>query len=230
MMGQGDARWHARLTRVALPGEVSVVDDVPAAFAARFGALAPRSVALSGGATARRCYEVLAARHPDLSGVEVFFGDERFVPPDHPDSNEGLARRALLDHVATGAVHPMYRPGPIDAAAEAYDRLVRAAPPIDVVHLGVGEDGHTASLFPGAPALEERVRFVVATGDAAHPHPRLTFTYPAIARARVALVTVAGRSKRDVLARIARGADLPAARIRAGRVLWLVGRDAAPNG
>ncbi|GIU89258.1 MAG: hypothetical protein KatS3mg010_0357 [Acidimicrobiia bacterium] len=109
---------------MAVPGELRVVDDVPAAFADLVTGLAPRAVALSGGATARRCYEELAAREPDWSRVEVFFGDERFVPPEHPDSNEGLARRALLDHVEVAVVHPMYRPVPIEAAADEYDRLV----------------------------------------------------------------------------------------------------------
>lgn len=215
---------------MVVPGELRVVDDVPVAFADLVTGLAPRSVALSGGATARRCYEEVAAREPDWSRVEVFFGDERFVPPEHPDSNEGLARRALLDHVEVAVVHPMYRPVPIEAAADVYDRLVRVSPPIDVVHLGLGADGHTASLFPGSPALDERDRFVVATGDGAHRHPRLTFTFPAIARCRLAVVTVAGAEKRDALERIERGVDLPGARIDAGQVLWLVGRDAAPTG
>lgn len=204
-------RPSARLPTMALPGELRVVDDVPAAFADLVTGLVPRSVALSGGATARRCYEGIASRRPDWSGVEVFFGDERFVPPGHPDSNEALARRALLDHVPVSVVHPMYRPLAINAAADGYDRLVRSSPPIDVVHLGLGADGHTASLFPGSVALDERDRLVVATGDGVHPHRRLTFTLPAIARCRVAVVTVAGATKRTALERIERGVDLAAA-------------------
>jgi 6-phosphogluconolactonase len=137
-----------------------------------------------------------------------------------------MARRALLDHVRPRVIHPMFRPGPIEAAADAYDELVRTAPPIDIVHLGLGPDGHTASLFPGSPILAETERLVVAAGDAKHPHPRLTFTYPAIARGRFVIVTVAGVEKRDAVERIRAGEELPAARIRAERVLWLGDRAA----
>ena len=96
------------------------------------------------------------------------------------------------------------------------------------MHLGLGPDGHTASLFPGSPALEERERLVVATGDDLHPHPRLTLTFPAIAQSRLAVFTVAGEGKREALQRVKAGDDLPAARISAERVIWLV--DEAANG
>jgi 6-phosphogluconolactonase len=204
-------------------GDVQVVDDVPKTFADVVVGARPASIALSGGDTARLGYEALAQRDVDWSDIEVYFGDERYVPPDHPDSNESLVQAALLDHVRPAAVHSMYEPGlSVDAAAERYDALVRAAPPIDIVHLGVGPDGHTASLFPGSPALDERERLVVATGDDLHPLPRVTFTFPAIARARLVVVTVAGADKREALDRIRAGEDLPAARVRADRVLWLV--------
>ena len=121
----------------------------------------------------------------------------------------------------------MYQPVPIEEAARAYDALVRAAPPIDIVHLGLGPDGHTASLFPGSPTLDE-TRAVRGRRPATtlHPHPRLTFTFPAIARARLVVVTVAGEEKRDAIERIRAGEDLPGARIRAERVLWLGDRAA----
>ncbi|HTK16122.1 MAG TPA: 6-phosphogluconolactonase [Acidimicrobiia bacterium] len=211
---------------MGLPGEIEIVDDVAAAFARLVVDASPRSVALSGGETAEQCYRALRALAPDWSDVEVFLSDERFVPPADPDSNEGMARRALLDHVRPRVIHPMFRPGPIEAAAGAYDELVRATPPIDIVHLGLGPDGHTASLFPGSPTLAEAERLVVAAGDAEHPHPRLTFTYPAIARGRLVVVTVAGAEKRDAVERIRGGEDLPAARIRGDRVLWLGDRAA----
>jgi 6-phosphogluconolactonase len=211
---------------VELPGTTEVVDDVPAAFARLVFREAPRSVALSGGETAEQCYEAVRALEPDWSDVDVFMSDERFVPAGHPDSNEGMARRVLLDSVRPRVIHSMFRPGPIDDAARAYDELVRNAPPIDLVHLGLGPDGHTASLFPGSPILEETERLVVPAGDAAHPHPRVTFTYPAIARGRLVVVTVAGAEKRDAIERIRSGEDLPAARIRAERVLWLGDRAA----
>ena len=211
---------------MAMLGEIEIVDDVATAFARLVVEEAPRSIALSGGQTAEECYAAVRAFAPDWSGVDVFIGDERFVPPTDAASNEGMARSVLLDHVRPRAIHSMYRPGPIEDAAVAYDELVRAAPPMDIVHLGLGPDGHTASLFPGSPTLDEAERFVVAAGDALHPLPRLTFTFPAIARGRLVVVTVAGAEKRDAVERIRAGEDLPAARIRADRVVWLGDRAA----
>jgi 6-phosphogluconolactonase len=132
----------------------------------------------------------------------------------------------MLDHVAPRAIHGMYPSRPIEDAADAYEELVRGSPPIDIVHLGVGPDGHTASLFPGTPALDETRRLVVCNGDDHHEHPRLTFTFSAIARARLVVVTVSGREKREVMARLRAGEDLPAARIRADEVIWLCDRAA----
>ncbi len=212
---------------MGLPGEMRVVEDVPTHFADLVVANAPRSIGLSGGDTARRCYERLAARPFDWSDIEVFFSDERFVPPEHAESNEGMARAVLLDAVHPKVIHSMYWPGPIEAAADAYHALVRDSPPIDLLHLGLGPDGHTASLFPGSPALAVDDRFVVATESAQHPHTRLTFTVPAIARSPLVVVTVSGAEKRDALARIRAGEDLPAARISAKRVLWLADEGAA---
>ena len=213
---------------MSLPGEERRVAHVPQAFADLVAAEAPASIALSGGGTARECYELLATAPVDWSGVDVFFGDERWVPIHDRDSNEGMARVTFLDEVEPRAVHSMYggRPTPEDDAA-AYDALVRASPPIALVHLGLGPDGHTASLFPGSPVLEERERLVVATGDDLHPHPRLTFTYPALARAELVVFTVEGAEKRDALAAVRRGEDRPATRVRAGRVVWLVDEAAA---
>jgi 6-phosphogluconolactonase len=209
-------------------GEVSVVDDVASAFADVVIEAAPSSIALSGGDTAKLAYEALAARPLDWSGIDVWFGDERFVPVDDPDSNEGMARAVLLDRVHPRRIHSMAGAGDtIDRAADAYDALVAAAPPIDVVHLGLGPDGHTASLFPGSSALGVTDRLVVANGDAEHPHLRLTFTYPARARSRLVVFTVAGDDKRDAFARIRAGDDLPAGRVTAERVVWLVDPAAA---
>jgi 6-phosphogluconolactonase len=201
---------------VDLPGQISIVDDVPRAFARLVAERAPRSIALSGGSLAEECYRALRDEAIEWASVDVYFGDERVVPVDHPDSNEGMARRVLLDDAAPKAIHSM-----VAAGADAYDGVVRAAMPIDIVHLGLGPDGHTASLFPGAPQLDERDRFVVDSGDDAHPHPRITFTFPAIARSQLVVVTVAGEEKRDPIARIRAGEDLPGARIRAAEVLWL---------
>ncbi len=211
-----------------MDGDVRIVDDVASAFAAVVVEAAPNSIALSGGGTAKDAYVALAARPLDWSGIDVWFGDERFVPVDDPDSNEGMARAVLLDHAGPRAIHSMAGAGTTaEAAALAYDALVAAAPPIDVVHLGLGPDGHTASLFPGSAALDVTDRFVVTNSDALHPHPRLTFTYPALQRSRLVVVTVAGEEKRAAFARIRAGDDLPAARVTAERVLWLVDPAAA---
>ena len=213
---------------MSLPGEERCVAHVPQAFADLVAAEAPSSVALSGGSTARSCYELLATADVDWSVVDVFFGDERWVDVHDPDSNEGMARIAFLDQVGPHAVHSLRHAGPTpDAAAEAYDRLVRQAPPIGLVHLGLGPDGHTASLFPGSATLEERERLVVTAGDDQHPHPRLSFTYPAISRSPLVVFTVAGADKRDALAAVRRGEDLPAARVRAERVVWLLDQAAS---
>jgi len=201
---------------MALPGQTRIVNDVPRAFARLVVETSPHSIALSGGDLARHCYAALAREQFDWSPVDVYFGDERMVGVDHADSNEGMARTTLLDAVHPYAIHSM-----VGAGADGYDALIRAAPPIELVHLGLGPDGHTASLFPGSPALDERDRFVIETGDELHPQPRLTFTFPAIARANLVVVTVAGEEKRDAITRIRSGEDLPGARIRARQVLWL---------
>lgn len=214
---------------MSLRGEVRVVDNVPRAFADLFVEEAPPSLTLSGGTTARESYELLAGADVDWSRVDVFFGDERWVPVEDPDSNEGMARKAFLDGVAPRDVHSMANADDtIDRAADAYERLLRGYGPLDFVHLGLGPDGHTASLFPGSPALDERERLVVATGDDLHPHPRLTVTFPALDQARLVVFTVAGQEKREALQRVKSGDDVPAARVSAARVIWLV--DEAANG
>ena len=200
-------------------GEIRAVDDVAAAFAELVVEESPETIALSGGGTAERCYAALRARGPDLSRTSVLLGDERVVPVSSDDSNEGMARRVLLEHVAPAAVHSM-----VGAGADGYDALVREMPPIDLVHLGLGPDGHTASLFPGAPQLDEADRFVVEAGDDEHPHPRITFTFPAIARSQLVVVTVEGDAKREAWQRLIGGDDIPAQRITASRVVWLVDR------
>jgi 6-phosphogluconolactonase len=214
-------------------GEVRAVEDVAAAFADLVAELMPRSpsLALSGGSTAEACYAALATRSLDWSGTEVFYGDERFVPVTDADSNEGMTRRVLLDHVWPLAVHSMVGDAATaEEAASRYDDLLAARDPIDLVHLGLGPDGHIASIFPGSPTMAVTDRLVVTAGDAQHPHPRLTFTYPAIARSPFVVVTVAGEEKRDAFARVRAGDDsLPATRVRAAdRVIWLV--DAAALG
>ena len=195
------------------------------------------SLFLSGGSTAKECYESLArvggpGSRVDWGGVDVYLGDERCVPPDHPDSNHRMVAEALLDVVGpVGSDHPMYRSGNPSAAAADYQAVIAPLPAFDVVHLGLGPDGHTASLFPGSAALEvvDPSVLVVPNQDpnAVNPHERITLTYPAIARARLAVFTVSGAAKRTAFAGVVNGDDLPATHVVADRILWLVDREAA---
>jgi len=205
-------------------GDVELVDDVATAFADLVVREHPHTIALSGGGTARRCYEVLATRSGlDWSGIDVLLGDERMVPVDDERSNEGMARAELLDHVGPKAIHSMASSTP-----EAYEALLRQLGPIDLVHLGLGPDGHTASLFPGTPALDVTDRLVVMNEPKLEPFvERMTFTFPALALARHVVVTVEGEGKLDAWRKVRSGADLPAGRVTADRVTWLVSRELA---
>ncbi len=213
-------------------GELQVVTDVPSAFAdlvARVVGSAPGDgrarLALSGGETARACYERLARKDGlDWSRVECFVGDERCVPPADPDANQRLIRESLVERVPVAAFHPM----DCERAGD-YEALLGAAPPLDLVHLGLGPDGHTASLFPHSPALDSPPgRLVVWSVDPSgrNPYDRLTITFEAIARSRLVVFTVSGAAKHEALHRLLTGEDLPAARVRAGEVLWLCDREA----
>jgi 6-phosphogluconolactonase len=219
-----------------IPGTLTLVDDVPAAFAAQVvDAFRTRphdtfSFALSGGDTARQCYEHLAetaGSQIDWWKVDVYWGDERCVPHDHADSNYLLAREALLDRVgAANATHLMRcADGP-----DPYQLRLGDLGRVDLIHLGMGADGHTASLFPDSPALHaDPGRLVTMNEDpnGVHPYQRMTLTFAGIERARLAVVTVSGESKAEALAAIAAGDDLPAANIAAEQVVWLVDEPAA---
>jgi 6-phosphogluconolactonase len=166
-------------------------------------------------------YERLGHSNLAWNGWHVWWSDERVVPPDHPDSNERMAREALLERVSVPErqVHPL--------------RSVDVALPerFDLILLGIGPDGHCASLFPGDPALQaaEPVVRVEEPGLPPH-HPRLTFTYPVLNAARTTAFLVGGRGKRDVLARIlARDRSLPAARVEAAETVVLADTEAAPS-
>ena len=212
------------------------VEDVPQAFSDAVGAAfagrpGPRfALVLSGGPTAQACYGVLAtAGDIDWSVVDIYVGDERVVPPDDEDANQRLIKESLIDRVGgVGSFSPMPTVGPIGECVAAYQRTMSdlvTGPGIDLVHLGMGPDGHTASLFPGAPTLDaEPGVLVLATEDpnGVNPHPRLTLTLPAINSARLAIFTVSGGSKAAAVAALLRGDDLPASRVHAGRDLWLV--------
>jgi 6-phosphogluconolactonase len=174
----------------------------------------------------------------------VYWGDERHVPPEHPDSNYRMAREALLDHVPLpGAnVHRVPAEEP-DArrAAERYERDLRAGfalaattlPRFDLVLLGLGADGHTASLFPGAEALDETLRLAVATRGPAPPIERITLTLPVLNHAACVAFLVSGADKAAVVRAVLaepRSPLLPAQRVRpAGRLVWLLDAAAAPT-
>jgi 6-phosphogluconolactonase len=217
-------------------GELVVVDDVAGEFAERvIEAFIGRpaevfTLALSGGETARHCYERLAdagGAQIDWWRVDVYWGDERCVPTDDPDSNYRLAREALLDRV--GAVNANY-PMRCEEGSDAYHQRIGQLGRIDLVHLGLGSDGHTASLFPDSSGLvSDPGRLVALNEDPSgrNPHRRMTLTYAGIERARLAIVTVAGEEKADALARVQAGEDLPATHIRAENLVWLADPAAA---
>ena len=201
-------------------------------------------VALSGGSTPRLVYPLLASSPlvdaVDWSRVSFFWGDERAVPPEHAESNYGVARAMLLDRLPglrSDAVHRMPADAPDRAAAAAgYERTIHRVltpnpPRLDLIWLGMGPDGHTASLFPGASTLAERQRLVVvATAPAGMAvHDRMTFTLPLINAARAVLFVVAGADKATAVRSVRSGSrNLPAGRVRARSTLWLL--DAAAAG
>lgn len=219
-------------------GELTVVDDLGRAFADLvISAYESRpdemfSFALSGGTTARPCYERLAEESTDAVdwlSVNIYWGDERCVPADHPDSNQLLGRQALLEKVgAANAVYPMN----CEEGPDAYQLRLGEIGKLDVIHLGLGPDGHTASLFPGSDALDADPGQLVALNEdrtGRNPYRRMTLTFSGIARSRLVVFTVAGAGKRDALKAVMDGADLPAARVTADRVVWLVDEEAVPG-
>lgn len=204
------------------------------------------AICLSGGSTPKRLYALLAA--PDYvervpwARIHWFFGDDRVVPWDDPLSNVRMLREAFGHAAPVPPTHLHFIPSDEGAeiGARAYaarlhdfygaDRLDPARPLFDLVLLGFGSDGHTASLFPGKPALAERAAWVAPVPEAGmEPFvPRITLTFPALASARSVLFLVNGAGKREPLRRLAEGADLPARHVTsAGRLAWLIDREAA---
>ncbi|HEY6009680.1 MAG TPA: 6-phosphogluconolactonase [Geobacteraceae bacterium] len=226
-------------------------EEVSAAAAALFASEACRAVArqgrfavlLAGGTTPRRCYELLAQaplrdRIP-WGEVHVFWGDERCVPGDDPRSNAGMARRALLHHVPLppAQVHPIVcEPSPQEGA-EAYAAVLRAffadgPPRFDLVLLGLGDEGHTLSLFPGDSALGVRECWTTVTHRRGEDMDRVTLTAPVINRAAQVAFLVTGEGKAAILREVLEGGadphQLPARLVRPedGELLWLVDRKA----
>ena len=198
----------------------------------------PFRMVLSGGSTPQATYQLLAAKDLDWDCAELFFSDERFVPPDHKDSNYRMVRESLL---AGNLVHPrkllaIPTDGTLQSAADRYDETLRQQygagslePGVLLFHLtllGLGDDGHTASLLPGQPVLDERERWAAPVPQG-RGEPRITLTYPALESSELLLFLVSGAGKRDALAQ-ARGGIGPAGGIKPqGEVLWLVDEAAA---
>jgi 6-phosphogluconolactonase len=238
---------EAELTVV--PDPEALAERVAAWILERVLALPGRvSVCLPGGSTPRRLYQTLAqAPYRDRmpwQRMHWFLGDERFVPSSDPRSNYRMIREALLDRIEArvGSMHPIPTQGlTLDAAVIAYERelkrfyggeeLSATRPLFDVTLLGLGADGHTASLLPGAPVLEERSRWVAAVVGFT-PEARITLTYPALESSRDVAFLVTGAAKREILAKVRAGpSDAPAARLRpVGRLHWFADRAAAAEG
>jgi len=208
----------------------------------------PIAVALSGGSTPKRLYERLA-RDPWRSAlpferIHWFWGDERIVPADDARRNTLMAKAALLDHVPVPEqnIHEIAAaPVSPEAAAQDYEQALKAyygaevldpdRPLFDIMLLGVGSDGHTASLFPGKPALAVRDRWVVHSDPGLDPFvPRVTLTFPAIASSRAVAFLAAGADKRETLSKVFGGADLPSAHVEAaGPIHWFLDKAAVPG-
>jgi 6-phosphogluconolactonase len=212
--------------------------------AAALAAKDPFRVSLSGGSTPKTLYGLLASdefksRFP-WQIVSWYWGDERFVPYDHPESNFRMTREAMLAKapVPPQNIHPVPVDGTPESAAQRYERILQQAygaatldparPLFDVTLLGLGPDGHTASLLPEDPVLEERERWVAVVSHG-RPEIRITMTYPVIESSRRVAFLVTGHDKAAILRAVrAGGSQAPAARIRpVGELFWFVDRAAA---
>ena len=202
------------------------------------------AICIAGGDTPRPVYRLLA-QSPyrecfPWDRVHWFWGDERCVPPDSPRSNFAMVRAALLERVPVppAQIHPIPANDAPERAAAAYeielkrfygtDALASDRPLFAATLLGIGTNGHTASLFPGSAALRETTHWTAAVPETT-PEPRVTLTYPALDSSAALAFLVSGAVKRPVLERLAHGDDMPAARVRpVGSLTWLLDRDAAP--
>ncbi len=193
-------------------------------------------LALAGGNTPRAIHEALARRGSDLSWshVQITFGDERCVPPDEADSNYRMAKESLFDRVPLPPGNIFRIRGeiaPEDAAREYEEKLAAVAARLgepryvhDVILLGMGPDGHTASLFPGSPALDETVRNVIPTTGPKPPPQRITMTFPMLNAARKVCFLVNDPQKLPLVEKIVAGDETyPAGRVKAGEVRWMIG-------
>ena len=244
------ANDHRHTIAVADPAALAeaAAERVLARIEANSGRVA---ICLTGGSSPKRLYQLFASdvyrEKIPWHRVHWFIGDERFVPAADPLNNMGMAREIFLDRCAPAAnIHPIPTatadPADLDRSAALYeqelksfygaDALDHAHPLFDLVLMGVGPDGHTASLFPDDAALEETTRWAVGVPRAnVEPFvPRVTLTLPTLASCREMLFEVAGADKRAILTRLFAGENLPANRARsAGETIWLVDRSALPE-
>jgi 6-phosphogluconolactonase len=177
------------------------------------------TIALSGGSTPRKLYEKLVNANLDWSGIHFFWVDERCVPPNHSESNYRMAADAFLDHIniPSSNIHRIKGELLLNEAARDYEKELRSfflnrLPTFDLILLGLGTDGHTASLFPGSPALEEERRWAIKVKHNTPPSPlvdRITLTYPVLKQAGEVIFLISGREKADILARIFKTPSIP---------------------
>jgi 6-phosphogluconolactonase len=224
----------------------TAAERVMARISANSGRIA---ICLTGGSSPKRLYQLLGSdayrSKIPWERVHWFIGDERFVPASDPLNNMAIARAIFLDGRApAGHVHPIPTAAEDpDQSAEAYarelqslygaERLDPMRPLFDIVLMGAGPDGHTASLFPGYPAIDETERWVVGVPKANVPPfvPRVSLTLPALASCHEMLFEIAGHDKQAILTRLLNGEDLPAVRVRSnGETVWLVDQAALPEG
>jgi 6-phosphogluconolactonase len=202
-------------------------EDVAAAAAAgvaqalRDGA---RTLVLAGGSTPRRCHELLSEMDIAWGRVSILFGDERCVPPNHPESNYLMARESLLDRVSPATVFRMPAELGPDEGAELYARVVEMVGTLDVVMLGVGEDGHTASLFPNHPGLHAKGLAVGIRNSPKPPPERVTLTLSVLQAAKRVIIVATGAGKADAVARAKRH-EVPSGMIGGAR--WFIDKAAA---
>jgi 6-phosphogluconolactonase len=233
-------------------GRIEILPDPPALARhvaewitqAALAARGPFRISLSGGSTPKTLYGLLASdefgtRFP-WPRVSWYWGDERFVPYNHPDSNYRMAREAMLAKapVPSENIHPIPTDGTPEDAAQRYERTLQKSygaatldpqrPLFDVTLLGLGTDGHTASLLPGEPVLDERKRWAAAVSRG-RPEVRITMTYPVIESSRRVAFLVAGEEKAKIFSAIRTGnSHVPAARVRpVGELFWFVDQAAA---
>lgn len=184
-------------------------------------------IALAGGETPRHCYEHLRDLPLDWPNVQIYFGDERCLPSGDAQRNDSMARVALLNHVAIPAANVHSIPAELGAirAAEKYAQAIKQIDRLDVVLLGLGEDGHTASLFPGNPSAQSAAPVVAVFNAPKPPAERVSLGMSTLNAARQKLFLIAGTTKSESLAHISQGSTLPAAHIIGAE--WHVDRAAA---